>query len=146
MVDVTTVIIIDRSIEEVFTFASNPDNATKWYSNIKSVDWKTPKPLQAGSQVTFEAHFLGKQLIYTYEITSLKTNEKLIMKTAEGPFPMRTTYSWKSLGADQCQMTLRNDGRPTGFSKLMAPFMEVMMRRANRKDLHQLKRLLESRG
>ena len=41
-------------------------------------------------------------------------------------------------------MTLRNRGAPTGFSKLSAPFMAMAMRRANAKDLREIKRLLEA--
>jgi len=41
-------------------------------------------------------------------------------------------------------MTLRNTGEPSGFGQLTAPVMSAAMRRANRKDLQNLKRLLEA--
>ncbi|MDP9344895.1 MAG: ATPase, partial [Actinomycetota bacterium] len=40
----------------------------------------------------------------------------------------------------------RNRGAPSGFPRLVAPFMALAMRRANAKDLRRLKALLEARG
>jgi len=65
------------------------------------------------------------------------------MRTAEGPFPMQTTYSWHDTAAAGTHMTLRNSGDPTGFGKLAAPVMGAAMRRANAKDLRRLKAILE---
>ena len=66
------------------------------------------------------------------------------MSTAQGPFPMETTYLWEPLAPSKTRMTLRNRGEPSGFSKWVAPFMAAAMRGANRKDLACLKRLLEA--
>jgi uncharacterized membrane protein len=142
-VDVLSETVIDRPCDEVAAWAANPDNAPQWYVNIKAVEWKTPPPLQVGSRIAFAARFLGKQLLYTYEIVELLPGERLVMRTAEGPFPMETTYAWQAAGEQSTRMQLRNRGEPRGFGALAAPLLEVAMRRANRKDLTRLKRLLE---
>ena len=142
-VDVFTEIVIDRPRELVAEFAANPDNAPLWYANIKSVDWKTPRGLQIGSRVAFVARFLGRRLAYTYEVVEFSPNTVLKMRTAEGPFPMETTYRWTTESDGQTRMTLRNRGTPSGFSVFIAPLMTVAMKKANRKDLSALKSVLE---
>lgn len=94
----------------------------------------------------FVARFMGRRLAYTYRVEELVPDERLVMRTDEGPFPMETTYSWTDAGPDATKMTLRNRGEPAGFAKVGTPLMEAAMRRANRKDLTQLKRILEARG
>lgn len=143
-VDVRTEIVIDRPRERVSAFAGDPSNAPRWYVNIESVEWETPPPVGLGARVAFVAHFLGRRLAYTYEVTEYAPGARLVMRTAEGPFPMETTYTWEIAGEGRTRMTLRNRGEPRGFSRLVAPFMEAAMRRANRKDLARLKAVMEA--
>lgn len=143
MVNVFTEIVIHKSVEVVSAYATNPDNAPEWYVNIKSAEWKTEKPLKVGSKVAFVAHFLGKKISYIYEFIELVPNKKLVMRTAEGPFPMETTYTWTSLSENKTRMTLQNKGVPSGFSRFLTPFMSMMMQKANRKDLINIKNIIE---
>lgn len=142
-VDVQTETLINRPRDEVAAYAADPTNVPHWYVNIKSVNWKSPPPVSVGSRVAFVAQFLGRRLEYTYEVVDLIPGERLVMRTTEGPFPMETTYMWEAAGDGVTRMTLRNRGEPSGFAKVGAPVMAAAMRRANRKDLALLKRLLE---
>jgi uncharacterized membrane protein len=143
-VDVSTRITIARPPDVVAAFASDPSNAPRWYVNIDSVQWQTPPPLAPGSRLTFTARFLGRTLVYTYEIVELVPASRLVMRTAQGPFPMETTYTWAAAGEASTTMTLRNRGEPSGFVAVTASVMAAAMRRANRKDLARLRAILEA--
>jgi uncharacterized membrane protein len=142
-VDVSTEIVIHRPRHDVAEYASDPDHAPDWYQNIESIQWETPKPLAVGSQLRFVARFMGRQLAYTYEVRELVPDERFVMSTAEGPFPMETTYTWADADGGT-RMALRNRGEPSGFSSVAAPLMARAMRRANQKDLRRLKSILEA--
>ena len=142
-VDVSTEITIDRPVEVVAAFAAEPANVPEWYENIESVEWRTGPPLAVGSRMEFVARFLGRRLRYTYEVAEHVPGERFVMRTAEGPFPMETTYTWTAEGT-ATRMTLRNRGEPSGFSRFVAPMMAPAIRRANRKDLQRLKSRLEA--
>ena len=143
-VDIRSEIEIDRPRSDVAVYAADPDNATAWYENIEAVEWQSPKPLAVGSRIAFVARFLGRRLAYTYEVTEHVPGERFVMSTAEGPFPMETTYVWEDSTGGGTRMTLRNRGEPSGFVQITAPMMAAAIRRANRKDLRRLKRILEA--
>lgn len=143
-VDVRTETTIGRPVEVVSAYAADPMNAPRWYDNIESAEWKSEPNVAVGAKVAFTAKFLGRRLAYTYELTDYEPAKRLTMRTAEGPFPMETTYAWEAIDPGTTRMTLRNRGEPRGFSKLAAPFMRLAMRRANKADLAKLRALLEA--
>ncbi len=146
--DVTTEIVIRRPRADVAAYAGDPGHAPEWYANIDSVEWRTTPPLAVGSRLDFVARFLGRRLSYTYEVVELVPGERLVMRTAQGPFPMETTYTWTDAPGPSdpgaTVMRLRNRGEPSGFAAVTAPVMARAVRRANRADLARLAQLLES--
>lgn len=142
-VDVLTETDIARPPADVFAYAADPDNVPQWYANIKRVEWKTPKPLALGSRIAFVAKFMFGELEYTYEIIELVPAQRLVMRAATGPFPMQTMYTFAPNGNGGTHMTLRNEGDPNGLPGIFSPFVASAMRKANRKDLALLKRILE---
>jgi uncharacterized protein YndB with AHSA1/START domain len=143
-VDVTVHTTIKCPPEVVAAFAGDPTNTPQWYANIRSVDWQTAPPVAVGSRLDFVARFLGRELSYTYEVVELEPARRLVMRTADGPFPMETTYTWEPTADGYTTMTLRNRGNPSGFARFTAPVMERAMHRATSQDLARLKVLLEN--
>ena len=143
-VDVVTEAAIAAPIDMVSRFSADPTNAPEWYDNIRSVRWETDPPLAVGTRVAFVARFLRRELAYTYEIVEFDPGVRLVMRTAQGPFPMATTYTWQPVDGGT-RMTLRNQGAPKGFGRFAAAIMVPAMRRENRKDLAKLRTILESR-
>jgi hypothetical protein len=144
VVSVETQIAIARPRADVADYACDPDHAPAWYRNIKEVTWESPRPLAVGTRIAFVAQFLGRTLTYTYEVVDFVPGERFVMSTAQGPFPMETTYTWQDLSEGATRMTLRNRGEPAGFARVTAPMMARAMRRANQNDLRLLKQILEA--
>ena len=114
-VDVLTEIEINRPRDEVAAYASDPDNATAWYRNIKRVEWKSGKPLRIGSRIAFVAEFLGRTIAYTYEVGEITPGERFVMATTEGPFAMETTYSWSDTPSEGTKDAASQPRKTIGF-------------------------------
>jgi len=143
-VDVLTEAVIPLPMAEVAGYAADPANAPRWYANIAAVEWETAPPVEVGSRVAFVARFLGRRISYTYEVVEYEPRQRLVMRTAQGPFPMETTYTWAPVEGGT-RMTLRNRGTPAGFGALAAPVIAAAVRRANQKDLRALADVLARR-
>jgi hypothetical protein len=144
-VDLLATTVIERPPGEVAAFAGDPSNAPAWYRRIESADWQTPPPVRLGSRIRLRARFLGRDLDQVFEVVEMTPGEQVVMRTVDGPFPMRTTSAWRPLSDRATHMALRNECEPVGFARLLAPFVRVALRRAMAGDLAELKRVLEAR-
>src|SRR5262245_54649325 len=134
--DVLTNIEIDRPRSEVADYVSNPENATEWNQGISKVEWKSPKPLSAGSELAFEAEFMQQKLEYTYQVIDYVPGESLEMSSTSGPFPMETSYRFSDTPAGGTKVELRNVAHDPEVASAIAI--------ENRKDLARLKSILEN--
>ncbi len=138
--------MVEYRNDVVAAYATDPANALNWYANIESVEWRSSPPAKVLVRRSSSSPTSSRTLRYTYEIVDLVPNERLVMRTDQGPFPMETTYQWtpaaRPIGT-KMRRSCRNCAL-TGFSMLAAPLMKSVMRRANRHDLARPKAILES--
>jgi hypothetical protein len=86
-VDVTVETVIHCPVDAVAAYAADPWRAPEWYANIDSTEWLTEPKVVTGAKVAFIARFLGRRLGYTYDFIEVVPGERLVMRTAQGPFP-----------------------------------------------------------
>jgi uncharacterized membrane protein len=143
MVDVSTEIIINLPKEKVAEFASDPANAPSWCTHIKSVEWNNETPLRAGTKLIFNERIMRRRHQQVYELVEVIPGQKMIMKTRSNGMRMETIVAWQAINENTTCMTLRNRGIPLAFSKTIAPFLKMAIKKASRRNLKQLKRMLE---
>jgi len=111
---------------------------------VESVEWKTKKSLRVGSRITFVGTLLGRRFTYTYEVTELVPLERLVMRTADGPFALETTYTCRTLRPDDANDAPEPGSADQPVLRLTARLMASAMRRTNGNDLARLKEILEA--
>lgn len=143
MVDVSTEIIINLPKEKVTEFAADPGNVPNWCTHIKSVEWNNDAPLRAGAKLVFNEQSMLRQHQHVYEVVEIIPGQKVIMRSHSNGMHMETTVAWQAINENTTCMTLRNRGIPVAFSKPIAPLLKLAIRKASRRNLKQLKKMLE---
>ena len=145
-VDVIDTIVIERPITEVAGYVGDASNMPHWCRRIDTAEWQTDPPIKLGSQIDFAARLLGRKLVRRSVVTEFTPGEQVAMHTPDSLFPIDTTATWRAVGGRVTHMTLRHHVEPQRFAQLAAPLLRTALRRACRRDLADLKRLLESRS
>jgi hypothetical protein len=144
MVDVKTEIIINLPKEIVSEFVSDPGNTPGWCSQIKSVDWNQHAPLRAGVKIVFNEQGTRRYQQYVCEVIEIIPNQKMVMKTRHDNMRMETVIAWRAIDENTTCMTIWNRGIPRALSRIITPFMALAIRNTSRRNLKQLKKMLET--
>jgi ligand-binding SRPBCC domain-containing protein len=140
-IDIT--VDINRPLEEVFEFVSNPNNVTHWVSPITGVKQEGSGPMGIGTRFKQTGRFLGKTFEMTSEVTAWEPNRKFSMKSVSGPFPFEQTTAFSRHG-DVTRLDAHMEGESKGFFKLADSLVGAMGRRTFAADYANLKDLMEA--
>jgi hypothetical protein len=144
-IDTTAVIRVGRPREAVAAYLRDPANDPSWIGGIRTARLVTAPPVAVGSQVERVASFLGRRIEYRNEVVEL-TATRLAMRSVRSPFPMRVTYGFDHAGEAATEVSVRVQGDARPLYRLADPLLALLVRRSVRRDLRNLKRLLEQDG
>jgi carbon monoxide dehydrogenase subunit G len=138
-------ILIERPRETVAAFVMDPANDLRWIGALVEVENLTDGPVAVGSRVKRVAKFLGKRVEYVNEIDELTSSRRLAMHSVKAPFDMRVAYSFEDAG-DGTRVAVEAGGETGGYYRLAGPLLPLFVRMGIKRDLRQLKKVLETGG
>ena len=135
--------VINRPIEEVFAYVSNPENSPEWSSLVREVKVTTAGPIGVGATFRSVITFLGRRIEGESEITEYEPNRSFAEKSKSRPFPVENRLTFERLdGGTRVHFT--TTGESGGFFKLAEPLLVRMGKRQFDADFANLKDLMES--
>jgi uncharacterized membrane protein len=149
MIRVEESVEINRAVEEVFSYTSNPENFPQWAATVREVRQDTPGggPLnREGERFTAMQQALGRRFEAPFEVIDYETNRRYAHRSREGhPVPVTMYFTYEPVSSKGTRFTPRIEAEPGGFFELVGPVIEGVIRRQMRTNLETLKELLERR-
>jgi carbon monoxide dehydrogenase subunit G len=134
---------IDRPVEEVFEFASNPEKEPLWNTGMVESEIVSEGPMGVGTRVRSVNRVLGRNAESTWEVTEYEVNRRKAVKSTSGPMPFRSASVFESVeGGTKLTFSMKAEAR--GISKVIAPVIVRMLKGQTEKSFANLKEVLEA--
>jgi uncharacterized protein YndB with AHSA1/START domain len=139
-------VIVNRPVDEVFSYLTNIDRMPEWQSMVLEARKTTPGPMAVGTRIDDVRKFLGRRLESTVEVTAFEPNKSYDLTVVSGPIPVTMKQRLESPTPGTTCITVNGEGQPGGFFKLAEPLVGRQAERHWRQDFETLKDLVEARA
>jgi carbon monoxide dehydrogenase subunit G len=134
--------LVDKPINDVFTFVANPNNMSKWNSAVVSLQQITPGEVGVGTKFKSVGELMGRRIDGEMQVTAYEPDTKCGYQVNAGPMQVNLNISFKTVGTGT-KVSLNAQGNPAGFFKLAEPMMAGRVKSLMEENLARLKSVLE---
>jgi len=143
MIDFEIGVLVDRPIQDVFAFISNPMNLPRWQNMLVEIKPAAPGPVEVGAKYLTKGEMLGRKLEGQVEITDYELNSKFGYQGSVGPMQVHGLISLKPAGTGS-RLTLKAHGEPAGLFKMAEGLLLSQVKGQMEANLDRLKSILET--
>lgn len=134
--------VINRPIEEVFAFATNPEHAPRWLPDVRRIEMLTPGPLRAGSKFNETRLMKGKEHSAVIEVGVHEPPHRHAASATMMGVTATYHYSFaRDGGGTKVHLVAEVAGR--GLGKLLVPMVVGTMKKQDGDQLDRLKAVIE---
>jgi uncharacterized protein YndB with AHSA1/START domain len=139
-------VVIERPIEEVFAFTTDPNNESLWQSTSLETEQTSEGEVGVGTTFRNTSKFLGQRIESIYQITENDPPQRQCVRITSGPLPGSACYLYEPADGGSTRFTQNFETEVGGFFKLAEPLVARAIRRQMEADMATLKDLLEAEG
>jgi uncharacterized membrane protein len=139
-------VVIDRPVEEVFAFTTDPNKDALWQSTTLETEQTSEGAVDVGTTLRSTAKFLGRRIETTMEVTENEPPRRQCVRVTSGPIPGVGCYLFESDEGGSTHFTQTFEFEVGGFFKLAEPLVGRAIRRQTEADMATLKDMLEAGG
>jgi carbon monoxide dehydrogenase subunit G len=143
MTKVERSIVIDRPVEEVWSYVHDPSRDVTWQSTLIESEQLTDGPLGVGTKVREVRQFLGVRIEMAWEVTEYEPTSRSSIKGVSGPVPLNGSYLLEAVDGGT-RLTVTGELDAHGLFKLAEPVFARMIGRELESNLGHLEDLLEA--
>lgn len=141
---------IERDPAEVWAYVADVTNQDRWVDGMSESRVVGDGPVGRGTQIRGTYTYGGGSAPVLMTITEFREGRQLSIDASEGPFPFSGTLSLERSGPSTAVTNSMSAGSDHLFTSIMftvlRPLTKMMMGRQMKKELGQLKAILESGG
>ena len=141
-------VTIDRDPADVWAYVSDVRNQDHWVDGMSDSVLVGDGPVGRGTEIRGTYTFEGRSSPMTITITEFREGRRLAIESSDGPFPFNGLLTLERSGSATTvtnAMTAASDHIVTSIMfTLLRPLSKMMFTRQLRKELTQLKAILES--
>ena len=145
MKPVTVTVDVDRPPDEVFAYVSDFENNPRWQKGMRTCTWTSPAPHGLGSTYDQVAHFLGRDVVSSFEVVEHDAGRRVRITSTAGPFPITETRIVEPLDGGRTRLTAVVEGEGSAFFKLAGPLLRALVARSVTGDYRRLRDGLEGK-
>lgn len=134
---------INKPVNEVFAFLSEPENRTKIFVNVVKIETLTEGKVAPGAKFKEVRQLSNRKVASELVITDYELNHKIGFSTESNGLKVNYLYEVKEIDG-QTEVTFEGNVQTNSFrTKLMKPMLVKMVKKEDGDNLLVVKKLLE---
>jgi carbon monoxide dehydrogenase subunit G len=145
MITFQTSVRVERPIEEVFAFVSDPFQFPRWNSAVQTVERTSGETGRVGSMYSMQREISSGRVVNGLEVVSREQSTEFGIRTTSGPTPFSYRYRFIPEGANTLVQLDASVELPAVMA-VLGPVAARAVRRGVDANFAALKRALEARA